>query len=136
VSDGDGILRPRACPFRAASDEAEIDQGDLGALEMADKVGKPLAQGIGVGFNNGMKEVLKQMSTTFSGLSLNVPRSSNSVSISINPREMSKAQTDYLVQKINREFGRMLALETSILRTQSASASTCKAQYCFTPLVG
>ncbi len=39
MADGDGVRRPVRFALGAAGDEAEIDQGDVGAFEMADEVG-------------------------------------------------------------------------------------------------
>src|SRR5512145_3249580 len=39
MADGDGVRRPAHFSLGAACDEAEIDQGDLGPIKMADEVG-------------------------------------------------------------------------------------------------
>ena len=39
MADGDGVRRPVGLSFRAACDEAEIDEGDVGATQMRGEAG-------------------------------------------------------------------------------------------------
>ena len=39
MTDGDGVGRPVSLASRSAGDEAEIDESDLGAIEVSDNIG-------------------------------------------------------------------------------------------------